>query len=112
MNEAEIIVLAAFGGALASGLMGWAEAHERFDIHKFMGTIFRAAFAAISFGYTTQYVKVEGLVWVYAFLGGAGVDVLGNRLQGAAKGKGPTVDDKLDAITALLNKPPADTPPP
>jgi hypothetical protein len=112
MNEAEIIVLAAFGGALASGLMGWAEAHERFDPHKFFSTVLRAIFAAVTFAYSTTYIDTNGPMWIWAFLGGAGIDAVGNRLSGAAAPRGPTVADQLTEIRALLNKPPADTPPP
>lgn len=88
MNDRDLITIAAaFLGSLGSGVAGWWDSHEPFDARKFMGTIWRAIFAAMSFAFTNQFVDVKGAIWVWAFLGGAGVDVLGNRLQGGLVGK-------------------------
>jgi len=77
------IALLAFSGGLASALTGWFESQEKFDWRKFGGSAIRALVAAAVFaaGY-----EVSGSLGVmdlfYAFLGGAGVDVLGNRIAG------------------------------
>lgn len=92
MSEQLTIVIAAFAGALGSAMAGWWDSHEPFDARKFMGSVWRAVFAAMSFAFTNQFVDVKGAIWIWAFLGGAGVDVLGNRLQGGVGGqpKSPT----------------------
>jgi hypothetical protein len=82
------IILAAFIGGLAVALIGWCESHEHFDTRKFGGSAIRAVIAAVIFavGYhLTGPVCLLDLL--YAFLGGAGVDALGNRIAGSF-GKG------------------------
>ena len=84
MNTDRIyIALAALLGGLISALLGWLESEEAFDTRKFGGSVIRALLAAAVFavGYElTNSAKILDLL--YAFLGGAGVDVLGNRIAG------------------------------
>jgi hypothetical protein len=106
MNETNLLA-AAFVGALGSGLIGWADAHEPFDVHKFMGTIWRALFAAMLWFSSQSFVDLSGssaalLVW--AALSGAGIDAVGNRIQGVAKGKEPSMAQRLKAIQDAVDK--------
>jgi len=100
MNNIELIttVAAAFVGALGSGIAGWADSHESFDWRIFMGTVWRAIFAAMIFMSTFQAANLTGWqIYVAAFLGGAGVDAVGNRIQGGISTK-DTVADKLKEL--------------
>jgi len=74
------VALAALLGGLAAALLGWLESNEPFHPRKFGGSAIRALIAAVVFavGYHLQG-PVNTLDLFYAFLGGAGVDVLGNR---------------------------------
>jgi len=100
-SDLATIVIAAFLGALGSGLVGWWDSHEPFDWRKFMGTVWRAIFAAMSFAFTNQFVDVKGAIWIWAFLGGAGVDVIGNRLQGGIANK-ESLDQKIDKLAKMV----------
>lgn len=77
------IALAALLGGLVAALLGWLESSEPFNTRKFGGSVIRALIAAIVFavGYHLSGSLVI-LDLFYAFLGGAGVDVLGNRIAG------------------------------
>jgi len=77
------VALAALLGGLAAALAGWLDSNEPFNPRKFGGSAIRALIAAIIFavGYHLQG-SVNILDAFYAFLGGAGVDVLGNRAAG------------------------------
>ncbi len=78
------IALAALSGGLMAALLGWLESNEPFNPRKFGGSVIRALIAGIVFA--VGYQLSAGVVGVsdmfYAFLGGAGVDVLGNRVAG------------------------------
>ncbi len=77
------IALAALCGGLVAALVGWLESNEPFDRRKFGGSAIRALIAAAVFaaGYELSSPLVI-LDLFFAFLGGAGVDVLGNRIAG------------------------------
>lgn len=83
------IALAAFAGALVSGLLGWLESKEPFNPRKFLSTVLRAILAGVVFavGYTFRD-GLSVLDLLYAFLGGAGVDVIGNRAVSRLTGRG------------------------
>lgn len=103
MNEG-LIVLAMVLGALGSGTAGWWDSHEPFDWRKFMGTVWRAVFAAMLGVMTFQVGELAGWkIYVAAFLAGAGVDVIGNRLQGAVNNK-PSVEERLAELQSALLK--------
>ena len=77
------IALAALLGGLIAALVGWLESNEPFDPRKFGGSAIRALVASIIFAAGYQLSdSVTVLDLFYAFLGGAGVDVLGNRIAG------------------------------
>ena len=77
------IALVALAGGLVAALLGWLESNEAFDTRKFGGSAVRALIAAVLFalGYHLSS-PVSVLDLFYAFLGGAGVDVIGNRVAG------------------------------
>ena len=77
------IALVALLGGLVAALLGWLECSEPFNPRKFGGSAVRALIAGIIFavGYHLSG-PVDVLDLFYAFLGGAGVDVLGNRIAG------------------------------
>jgi hypothetical protein len=75
--------LLALAGGLASALSGWFESKETFDWRKFGGSVIRALVAAAVFAASYELSGTIGILdMFYAFLGGAGVDVLGNRISG------------------------------
>lgn len=82
MDRLYIALAALFGGIVAAAL-GWLESGEVFDPRKFGGSIVRSALAGvvISLG-SGASGPVDIAVLFYAFLGGAGADVIGNRLAG------------------------------
>lgn len=80
------IGVAAFVGATASAILGWLDSQETFDIRKFMASIVRALVAAVVFAVGYHYINsITPLDIGVSFLGGAGVDALGNRVAGAIK---------------------------
>lgn len=77
------IALAGLSGGLVAALLGWLESGEPFNSRKFGGSIIRALIAGIIFAVGYQLSAPLGVLDLfYAFLGGAGVDVLGNRIAG------------------------------
>jgi UDP-N-acetylmuramyl pentapeptide phosphotransferase/UDP-N-acetylglucosamine-1-phosphate transferase len=77
------ILLAALIGGLVVALLGWCDSNEPFDPRKFGGSAIRAAIAAVIFAVGYHLSGPVGILDLfYAFLGGAGVDALGNRLAG------------------------------
>ena len=78
------VALAALAGGLFSALMGWLESNEPFDARKYGGSAIRSLIAAVIFaaGYQLSHTTVTVLDLFYAFLGGAGVDAIGNRIAG------------------------------
>ena len=73
----------AVAAGLVAALLGWLESSERFNLRKFGGSIIRALIAGIIFAVGYQLSEPLGILDLfYAFLGGAGVDVIGNRIAG------------------------------
>ena len=80
------IVLSAFIGGLVAATLGWVDSGEPFAPRKFASSTIRAVIAAIGFAVAFNYSNhLSPLDILYAFLGGAGVDVLGNRISGAIR---------------------------
>jgi len=81
------VALSAFGGGVVSALLGWFESGEAFVARKFGSSMLRAVLAgavfAVGYTYMSSVVAVPDVLC--AFLAGAGVDVLGNRLAGSIK---------------------------
>lgn len=81
--ERLIIALVALLGGLVAALVGWLDSKEAFDARKFGGSAVRSLIAGIVFAVGYHLAgAVSTLDLFYAFLGGAGVDVLGNRIAG------------------------------
>lgn len=81
------IAVAAFGGGIIAGLLGWLESHEGFSFRKFLPSILRALVAGGIIAVSYPFLESMGL-WaglIGAFLTGAGVDVLGHRVAGSMK---------------------------
>jgi drug/metabolite transporter (DMT)-like permease len=77
------IALAGLSGGLVAALLGWLESGEPFNPRKFGGSVIRALVAGVIFAVGYQLVDGTSILdLLYAFLGGAGVDVLGNRIAG------------------------------
>jgi len=77
------LALAALLGGFVAALVGWLESNDTFDPRKFGGSAIRALVAGIIFAAGYQLSNsVTMLDLFYAFLGGAGADVLGNRIAG------------------------------
>ena len=82
MDKLWVAIAALIGGLISAGL-GWLESKEPFDPRKFGGSAIRSLIAALIFvaGYSFSD-SIGVLDLFYAFLGGAGVDVIGNRIAG------------------------------
>lgn len=80
-----LIVLTALSGALAAGVLGWLKTGEKFEWEKFTQTIISSLFAAVVFALSYSSTIIHGPDFLLAFLGGAGIDVVGRRLPEAAK---------------------------
>ena len=77
------IALAALLGGVAAALLGWLECADPFNPRKFGGSVIRSLIAAAIFAAGYQLSGIVGIIDLfYAFLGGAGVDVIGNRISG------------------------------
>ncbi len=78
------VVLSALAGGLVVALLGWSESNEPFDPRKFGGSVIRTLIAAVIFaaGYELSHTVVTVPDLFYAFLSGAGVDVISNRIAG------------------------------
>jgi hypothetical protein len=83
------IALTAFTGGVASAVLGWLDSHEPFHARKLTASVVRALFAGGIFALGYQFKDgVSNIDLIYAFLAGAGVDVLGNRIAGAIRNRG------------------------
>ena len=78
------VAMTALAGGLVAAFLGWLDSKEPFDARKYGGSAIRALFAAVVFaaGYELSHSTVAVLDLFYAFLGGAGVDAMGNRVAG------------------------------
>ena len=84
------VALAAFGGGIVAGVLGWLESGEAFTPRKFWPTVLRALIAGGLVAVSYPLIETLGIwpILIGAFLTGAGVDVLGHRLATSIK---PTV---------------------
>lgn len=90
--EILLVAIASIGGALISGALGWLDSGEPFIPRKFTSTLLRGLLAGLLFAAANFAFKETIIPWDYigALLGGAGIDVLGNRMSGANKTVQPT----------------------
>lgn len=80
-----LVTVLSIAGALFAAALGWCESGEPFNARKFTASILRAFAAGMVFS-VTSYASLETAdIWTYfaSFLGGAGIDVIGNRAAGA-----------------------------
>ena len=78
------IAMAALLGGVVTALLGWLESSDPFSPRKFGGSLIRSLVAAAIFAAGYQVSGSIGIIdLLYAFLGGAGVDVIGNRISGS-----------------------------
>ena len=80
------IGIAALLGAVVSALMGWLDSKEPFDARKFGKSCVAGLIAAVGLAaaYTSGAVGSSDVL--VAFLSGAGVDAVGNRIVGSLRG--------------------------
>jgi len=85
------IAVAALIGGIVAAVLGWLGSQEAFDGRNFGASTVRALLAAVGFAVAYNYANyLTPIDFAMAFLGGAGVDVLGNRVAAsisARKGK-------------------------
>jgi len=79
--------LAAFGGGVVSGLLGYIKAGEPFEPKKFMPTFLRSLLAGGTIAISYPLIQELGLgtAIVGGFLAGAGFDDVWHRLAGTIK---------------------------
>jgi hypothetical protein len=81
-----LIALAAVGGGIFSASLGWLESHNPFDFRKYGASCMRALVAGILFAIGYHFSNgITMMDFFAAFLGGAGIDVVGNRLAGSLR---------------------------
>ena len=80
------VAVAAFIGGIAASLLGWCDSGEPFAPRKFAASLIRALVAGVGFAVAYSYTNsLSPIDLGIAFVGGSGVDVLGNRVAGAIK---------------------------
>jgi len=88
LSNIQIVTLSALSvlGAIVSATLGWLESGEPFDGRKYASSVLRAIVAGLvsALGFSTV-TSVEPWDYIIAFLGGAGVDVIGKRASGAGR---------------------------
>jgi len=75
------IALAAWGGGIVAGLLGWLKSREPFDTKKFGATFLRSLLAGGVFAVGSNFLDLGWPVLTTAFLAGAGVDAGLHRLN-------------------------------
>lgn len=82
------VVLAAFLGGVAAALVGWGERKTSFDWSKFGTSLARSFIGAIAIAAAMNFSGATvPLLYLLAFLSGAGVETGGNRVAGIFKRK-------------------------
>lgn len=82
------ISLAAAGGAILAGILGFLESGEDWSVKKYIPTILRAGLAAIAGAIVTPVVgELTWVVIISAILAGAGIDVTLHRISGTIANK-------------------------
>ena len=83
-----LIALAAFVGGLVTALLGWAEQATPWDWKKFTSSAIRSFVGAIAIAVAMDYSgPVTPMLYLFAFLSGAGIEVGGNRVAGIIRKK-------------------------
>ena len=97
-----LVAMASVGGALLAACLGWLDSGQSFDARKFTSSLLRAVFAGLVFAAANYALKDVLIPWDYiaAILGGAGIDVLGNRISGAIVNRSKTEAVVIPAVAA------------
>ena len=78
------IACAAFLGGMATALIGWSEQGTPWNAKKFIASLIRSLVAGVGVAVVAYYSEPTApIVYLLAFLSGAGVEVGGNRISGA-----------------------------
>ena len=78
------IALAAFLGGITTALLGWSEASTPWNWKKFSSSVVRSLVGAVAIAAAMDYSGATApIIYLLAFLSGAGVEVGGNRVAGA-----------------------------
>jgi hypothetical protein len=78
------VSLAAFLGGIAIALIGWLEQGTSWDTKKFVASLVRSLVGGIGIAAALDYSGATSpIVYLLAFLSGAGMEVGGNRVAGA-----------------------------
>lgn len=79
------VSLAAVGGGVLAGLLGWFSSGISFSARTFAPTVLRALMAggaiALAYNYVGDVASITDIV--VAFMAGAGMDVVGHRAAGS-----------------------------
>jgi len=83
-----LVGASALVGGMVAAVLGWLDSGEVFEARKFSASIVRALIAGVVFAVGYTYTNSLSPIDIgIAFVGGAGVDVLGNRISGAIKAR-------------------------
>lgn len=83
-----LVALAALAGGLATAVLGWTERATPWDWKKFASSAIRSFVGAIAIAAVVDFSgPVTPILYLFAFLSGAGVETGGNRVAGALKRK-------------------------
>jgi len=78
------IAVAAFLGGITTALLGWSEANTPWNWKKFSSSVVRSLVGAAAIAAAMDYSGATApIIYLVAFLSGAGVEVGGNRVAGA-----------------------------
>jgi len=82
------VALASFLGGITVALLGWLEASSPWNWKKFSSSVVRSLVGAVVITVATDYSgAATPIIYLIAFLSGAGVEVGGNRIAGAISKK-------------------------
>ena len=87
----EIILIgaAAFAGGIATSLLGFTESAAAWDWRKFASSAIRSLVGAVGIAVVIDFAGgITPILYLMAFLSGAGVEVGGNRVMGAIRKSG------------------------
>ena len=83
-----VIALAAFVGGLATALLGWTEQATPWDWKKITNSAIRSFVGAIAVAAVMDFSgPITPILYLFAFLSGAGIEVGGNRVAGVIRKK-------------------------
>ena len=78
------IAVAAFFGGIATALIGWTQQGGSWNSKKFISSLVRSLVAGVGIAVAMDYSGgTAPIIYLLAFLSGAGVEVGGNRVAGA-----------------------------